>query len=81
LSVIAPSLVCRHLRHAAQIHHIHADGSTESQADAETRLMAEEGVPAEDFFTPRDELLARAYDQRGGKIAYHESTEPVPHTS
>lgn len=42
--------------------------------------MAEERVPTDDFFTPRDQLLARVYDRRGGKIAYHESTEPVPPT-
>ena len=73
-------LVCRHLRDVAQIKHIHADGSLESQNDAEARLMFEEHVPAEDFFTTREGLLARAYDQRGGKTAYTESTEPVPPT-
>jgi hypothetical protein len=61
-----------------QIQHIRADGSLESQDDAEKRLMAEEHVPTDDFFTPRGQLLAQAYDQRGGKIAYHESTELIP---
>lgn len=74
-------LVCRHLRDVAQIQHIRADGSLESHEDAETRLMAEERVPTDDFFTPREQLLARAYDQRGGKTAYHESTEPAPPTT
>jgi len=73
-------LVCRHLRDVAPIHHILANGTLESHADAEARLMAEEHVPADDFFTPREQLLARAYDQRGGKIAYQESTPPVPPT-
>lgn len=71
-------LVCRHLRDVAQIKHILADGSLEPHDEAETRLMAEERVPAEDFFTPREQLLDRAYDQRGGKTAYHETAEPVP---
>lgn len=71
-------LVCRHLRADAQITHILADGVLESHLDAENRLMSEERVPADDLFNPREQLLARAYDQRGEKIAYHESTEPVP---
>lgn len=63
-------LVCRHLRDAAQIQHIRADGTLELHAEAERRLMIEESIPTEDLFSTRDELLARAYDQRGGKIAY-----------
>lgn len=74
-------LVCRHLRDVAQIQHIRGDGSLESQEDAETRLMAEECVPTNDFFTPRDLLLARAYDRRGDSIAYHEPTEPAAPTT
>ena len=71
-------LVCRHLRHAARIQHIRADGSLESHDQSEKRLMAEERVPTEDFFTPHEQLLDRAYDQRGGKTAYHENAETVP---
>ncbi len=71
-------LVCRHLRDAVQIRHIRSEGSLESQEEAEARLMAEEGIAPEDFFASREQLLARAYDQRGGKIAYHESAEPAP---
>jgi uncharacterized protein (DUF488 family) len=70
-------LVCRHLRAVAQIAHIFADGTLESHTGAEGRLMAEEHVPDNDLFSPREQLLGRAYDQRGEKIAYHESTEPV----
>lgn len=71
-------LVCRHLREAAEIQHILSDGSLESQADAETRLMNEERVPNDDFFTDRDTLISRAYDRRGEKIAYHECSDTVP---
>jgi hypothetical protein len=42
--------------------------------------MAEEKVPGDDLFTPREELIAKAYDRRGGKIAYHECGEPVTQT-
>jgi uncharacterized protein (DUF488 family) len=71
-------LVCRHLRGFAQINHILGDASLETHDAAEARLMADEHVPSEDFFTSREQLLARAYDQRGSKIAFEESAEPVP---
>lgn len=32
--------------------------------------MAEEGIPAEDLFHSPEHLVARAYDQRGGRIAF-----------
>ena len=56
-----------------------AAGAT-SLASAEARLMTEEHVPTDDFFTPRDQLLTRAYDQRGAIIAYQESATPIPPT-
>jgi len=74
-------LVCRHLRDVAQIQHIRADGSLESHEEAENRLMAAERIPTDDLFTPPEQLLARAYDQRGGKTAYRESTEPEAPTN
>jgi uncharacterized protein (DUF488 family) len=72
-------LVCRQFRNDLDIQHILSDGSIETHTDAETRLMAEEKVPGDDLFTPREELIAKAYDRRGGKIAYHECGEPVAH--
>jgi uncharacterized protein (DUF488 family) len=69
-------LVCRHLRESTEIRHILHDGTIESQEVAEARLMAEEKVSADDLFTPPAVLLARAYDRRGAKIAYHERGEP-----
>ena len=71
-------LVSRHLAYAANLQHIRADGSLESHDEAETRLMAEERVPDDDFFLPREQLLARAYSKRGEKTAYRETAEPVP---
>lgn len=73
-------LVCRHLREVADIKHILDDGSLEVRAAAEARLLAEEGVPGEDFFASREALLAKAYDQRGEKIAYHECAEAATPT-
>ncbi len=68
-------LVCRQFRNDLDIRHILGDGSLETHADAETRLLAEEKVPGDDLFTPREELITKAYDRRGGKIAYHECGE------
>ena len=70
-------LVCRQFRNDMDIWHILGDGSLESHTDAENRLLAEEKVPGDDLFTPREELIAKAYDRRGGKIAYHECGEPA----
>ena len=72
-------LVCRQFRNDMDIRHILGDGSLETHIDAETRLMAEEKIPGEDLFAPREELIAKAYDRRGGKIAYHECVEPAVH--
>ncbi len=68
-------LVCRHLRDEFEIRHILENGDSENQAEAETRLLAEERVPSEDFFVSRQSLIDRAYDLRAGKIAYHECAE------
>jgi len=70
-------LVCRQFRAELDIRHILGDGGLETHAEAETRLLAEEKVPGDDLFTPREELIAQAYDRRGGKIAYHECGQPV----
>jgi uncharacterized protein (DUF488 family) len=72
-------LVCRQIRNDLDIRHILGDGSIETHADAETRLLAEEKVHGDDFYIPREELIAQAYDRRGAKIAYHECGEPAAH--
>jgi hypothetical protein len=58
-----------------EIRHILADGTLETHADAEMRLMSEEKVPREDLFLNAADLLARAYEARGRKIAYAEANE------
>ena len=64
-------LVCRHLRqNAGPIHHILDNGELEAQADAETRLLSICGLPQRDLFFPREELVERAYDIQGDRIAY-----------
>jgi uncharacterized protein (DUF488 family) len=68
-------LVCRHLRRDLDIAHIGEDGSLETHRDAEARLMKEEKIPQNDLFMSESDLIERAYDQRGPKIAYRENEE------
>lgn len=66
-------LVCRHLRRDLNIAHIQESGALETHRDAEARLMKEEKIPQIDLFLSESDLIERAYDQRGPKIAYHEN--------
>jgi uncharacterized protein (DUF488 family) len=72
-------LICRQFRNNMDIRHILGDGRIETHTDAETRLLAEEKVPGDDLFTPREQLIAKAYDRRGNKIAFHECGETAAH--
>lgn len=64
-------LVCRHLRSPdLSIRHILDDGSVEPHESAERRLIEIVGLPQEDLFSDRAELLERAYDRHGQEIAY-----------
>jgi uncharacterized protein (DUF488 family) len=55
--------------------HILEDGSIESRAEADLRLLREYKLDTDDFFSPFDERLALAYSKRGEKIAYEENQE------
>jgi len=68
-------LVCRNLKRDAAIAHILEDGAMEAHAKAEERLMKEEKIPQTDLFLSADDLVERAYEQRGEKIAYRENEE------
>jgi hypothetical protein len=69
-------LVCRHLRgDEIDIRHIHDDGRLESNREAERRLMQQLGVPETDLFMGEEELIQKAYDLQGAKIAYTEKNE------
>jgi len=68
-------LVCRHLRRDLNIAHLLDDGGIETHRDAETRLMKEETIPQVDLFLSEADLIERAYDQRGPKIAYRENEQ------
>ncbi len=61
--------------------HIHADGSLETHAHAETRLLRLVGLPTEDLFRTREELLAEAYALQELRVAYVTPTEEPPFRS
>ncbi|MBX9625352.1 MAG: DUF488 domain-containing protein [Gemmataceae bacterium] len=64
-------LVCRHLRgDVGPIAHIREDGSAESHADAEARLLALCKLDADDPSLTRTEWVERAYNMQAARIAY-----------
>jgi uncharacterized protein (DUF488 family) len=64
-------LVCRHLREeGTQIRHILEDGSVEENDVTIRRLMGLLKLPESDLFTSPEEMVGRAYDMQGEKIAY-----------
>ncbi|MFZ5441969.1 MAG: DUF488 family protein [Myxococcota bacterium] len=70
-------LVVRNLvAHGLQAAHILDDGRLEPHEIALDRLLKEEGIRADDFFRPRQELVDEAYAKRGNAIAYVEKPSP-----
>jgi uncharacterized protein (DUF488 family) len=66
-------LVCRCLKSmGVEVRHILEDGGTESQEEAEARLVKRLGIEPTLFEqdATRDELVKRAYDEQGQAIAY-----------
>ena len=66
-------LVCRHLRkEGITLQHIREDGSLETHADLETRLVDRLEIEPDLFNGTRDfeRLVEKAYDIQGEKIAY-----------
>lgn len=69
-------LICRALRDdVPDIRHIREDGTIETHAEAESRLLALCKLPERDLFHSREELLADAYDCQARRIAFV-SAEP-----
>lgn len=64
-------LICRALRSGdLEIRHILEDGTTESLRDSELRLLHVLKMPQLRLFEKLDDLIQRAYDTQGHKIAY-----------
>ena len=64
-------LVCRYMRSEGMfINHILADGSIETNAELEERLLRLLNIPQDDLFMDHEQLINRAYDMQSDKIAY-----------
>ena len=53
-----------------EVVHIHADGHTERHEDALTRLLDVVGLPAQDLFQSREQLVSEALARQEARIAY-----------
>jgi uncharacterized protein (DUF488 family) len=68
-------LVCRHAQSQdIAVRHILEDGTLEDHADAERRMMQTLKIPETDLFASHEELLAKAYNMQGNKIAFEEKS-------
>ena len=64
-------LVSRHLAtRGLSIQHILESGALESHDATMNRLLRDLGLPLQDFFRSREDLLREAYERRGEQIAY-----------
>ena len=53
--------------------HIHADGRLESHGEAMDRLIDLVGLPRDDLFRSRDEIVAEALLRQEGRVAYRDA--------
>jgi hypothetical protein len=67
--LISPRLTERGIH----VQHIHDDGTSESQEDAERRLAQKLDLAERELFQSDTEILTEAYRRQGEKIAYEES--------
>ena len=58
-----------------RISHIHADGSLEEHADAMERLLDLVGLPHEDLFRAKSELVADALAKQESRVAYRDESK------
>jgi uncharacterized protein (DUF488 family) len=61
-------------REGLSVEHIHSDGSLERHQDAMERLLAVVGLPHEDLFRTKEELMAEAFARQEERIAYTDET-------
>lgn len=70
-------LIARHIKDLiGVVLHILGDGNIETNEQAEERLLKEHTLQNSDLFTPREQLIAEAYQKRAVEIAYE---EPIPY--
>ena len=64
-------LICRYLRNEGiLIKHVLADGSIETNAELEERLLRLLNIRQDDLFMDHEQLVNRAYDMQSDKITY-----------
>tara|TARA_E500000178_G_scaffold347469_1_gene400838 strand:- start:196 stop:798 length:603 start_codon:yes stop_codon:yes gene_type:complete len=63
-------LVARHATAFTEVAHILNDGTIETHAELEARLLKKMGMGVDDLFLSHEEQLEIAYKQRGDQIAY-----------
>jgi uncharacterized protein (DUF488 family) len=68
-------LVAHYAKAFAEVSHILADGTLETHAHAETRLMVEYRLGEDDLFVPEAQRVENAYAKRAADIAYQETNE------
>ena len=69
-------LIAPHLREREiAVQHILEDGTLEPDDDLRSRLLALFSLPEENLFEGRKELVKRAYDLQGQKIAFRLSED------
>ena len=72
--LVAKALVAR----GQKVLHIHADGHLETHESAMERLLKMMGVPDEDMFLSKQELLTKALARQEEQVAYvEEAHEPM----
>jgi uncharacterized protein (DUF488 family) len=64
--LVARELVAR----GAAVVHIHGDGRHESYADSMNRLLRLLGLPEEDLYRSKEEMIAEACGRQEGRVAY-----------
>ena len=64
-------LISRSLRkEPLELGHIRFNGSIESNADFEQRLLGEQRLPAGDLFSSKDDMIELAYEKQASAISY-----------
>jgi uncharacterized protein (DUF488 family) len=71
--LVAKELVARGL----PVLHIHADGHLETHEAAMERLLAITGLPKEDLFRSKEELLSEALARQEQQVAYVDEAQPT----
>ena len=71
-------LICRHLKSEFNVRHILADGTIETQTEAEERLLRATGSDETSLFASDEERLDGAYDIQGDRIAYQPTSDDSP---